>query len=144
MSAVLALVVRMFVSLAVVLALMYVAARLLNRSRGGFGSTPRRRRTRPIRVTPAAGHPAVDQAELEIIGHRPLGKGASIALVRLADRTVLLGVTESNVALLSELKPDAETTADDAVLAAVTQLMPADPEPSSLLDQLRERTVRRA
>jgi flagellar biogenesis protein FliO len=138
-----ALVVRMLVSLAVVLALMYVAARLLNRTRGGLRSVPRRR---PVR-TPAAGGlaiPAARPAELEVVGHRPLGKGASVALVRAGNRTLLIGVTETSVRLLSELEPEADAMPDDAGLAAVTQLVAAGPAPASLLDQLRERTVRRA
>jgi flagellar biogenesis protein FliO len=138
-----ALVIRMLVSLAVVLALMYVAARLLNRSRGGLRSVPRRR---PIRTRAAGGAagPVVRSAELEVVGHRPLGKGASVALVRAGDRTWLIGVTETSVRLLSEIEPEADAMPDDAGLAAVTQLASASQAPASLLDQLRERTVRRA
>lgn len=143
-----AIVVRMLVSLAVVLALMYVAARLLNRTRGGFRPAASRRRPTGGGRATRTRKPALRSAELEIVGHRPLGKGASVALVRAAERTWLLGVTETSVRLLSELDTETghgqDATPDDAGFAAVTHLVPMVSAPVSLLDQLRERTVRRA
>lgn len=141
MSAVVGPLLRMLVSLAVVLALMYIAARLLNRTHG----TPRsvQRPHRPRRRLP--GVAAVPRrTELEVVGHRPLGKGAAVALVRAADRTWLVGVTDTSVRLLSELEPDAEAIPDDAGRVSVAELVPGGAAPVSLLDQLRERTVRRA
>ena len=135
------LLVRMLVSLATVLALMYIAARLLTRTRGSVCSAPRRRRP-GSRPHGAAATPR--RVDLEVFGHRPLGKGASVALVRAANRTWLVGVTDASVRLLSELEPDAEAIPDDAELASVAQLVPGSSAPVSLLDQLRERTVRRA
>ena len=135
------LLVRMLVSLAVVLALMYIAARLLNRTHRSVRSTPRRRGT-GSRPRSAAATPR--RTDLEVVGHRPLGKGASVALVRAADRTWLIGVTDTSVRLLSELEPGIEAIPDDAELASVAQLVPGSSAPVSLLDQLRERTVRRA
>ena len=137
--------VRMLVSLAVVLALMYIAARLLNRTHGSVRSAPRRHRPGSRAAGTAAPPRRVD---LEVVGHRPLGKGASVALVRAADRTWLVGVTDTSVRLLSELEPahepDVGAMPDDAALASVAQLVPGSSAPVSLLDQLRERTVRRA
>jgi flagellar biogenesis protein FliO len=140
-STAVALIIRMLVSLAVVLALMYVAARLIDRTRGG--SRPRRR---PARGSSAVrpGRSVSQSRDLEIVGHRPLGKGASVALVQAADRTWLIGVTETSVRLLSEIPPEADSASDDASPAGVTSLVSTTPTPVTLLDQLRERTVRRA
>jgi flagellar protein FliO/FliZ len=188
MSGMLGPALRMVVSLGIVLALMYVAARLLNRTRGGSAvRVPRR---------PALKHPGLASAlpklghaggrrnarrrpRLEVIARQPLGKAASVAVVRVADRTLLLGVTDSAVHLLSEMDAaafDEQTMSGDgathtdeltaAVGAPIDLVALADsmaksaettseltPEPSararnvssvSVLDLLRERTVRRA
>jgi len=172
---------RMAVSLGIVLALMYVAARLLGRSRGI--APARSARPRAVRMsrrsltsalvssvpTPKRGRrPARRRARLEVIARQPLGKAASVAVVRVADRTLLLGVTDAAVQLLGEMDAaifdDAGVPADLAELAGVAGR--ADPaalespaiaapatgvsaaskmHPSvSVLDLLRERTVRRA
>jgi flagellar protein FliO/FliZ len=83
-----------------------------------------------------------------------LGKSASVAVVRVGDRTMLIGITEANVQLLSEvdaaLFDENEATSELAELAAAAT--PARGESSrdgsrnavSVMDLLRERTVRRA
>lgn len=173
MAAMLGPVLRMLVSLAIVLALMYIAARLMRRTHGGAalrvvgGSRPagvpglaRLAAVKGLRgARPVAGRTAkagrTDRASrrrprLEVLARQPLGKATSVAVVRVADRTLLLGVSDSSVQLLTEL--DAAAFADG--LTAVST--PAPPQAAavnedagsvarvSVLDSLRERTVRRA
>ncbi len=69
---------RLLVSLAVVLGVLWLVARRMNR-RGG------RRRQSPI----------------EILGRQQLGRHSAIALVRVAEQTLVLGVTEGAVSLLT-------------------------------------------
>src|SRR5690242_7353799 len=103
---------RMIVSLGVVLALMYVAARLLARSKGVSTGRPRslRPRRRPLSsvvgsvTTPMRGRrPVADDPTLEVLSRQPLGKAASVSLVRVGDKLLLIGVTDSTVQLLSEI-----------------------------------------
>ncbi|MCY0878390.1 MAG: flagellar biosynthetic protein FliO [Firmicutes bacterium] len=69
-----------------VVALAYVAVRLLKRI--GFG------RTSPSRY-------------LSQIDYLPLGPKRGIALVQVVDRTVALGVTDEGISLLLEISPEA-------------------------------------
>jgi flagellar protein FliO/FliZ len=129
-----ALLVRVVVSLGVVLAIMAGAAAVLRRSgvvgTSGMGKRGLRRRHVPV----------------EVIARHGLSRGSSIAVVRLGERALVLGVTEHQVSLLKELDP--------AELEA-----PPDPEDTGLagpgigagalpwkvaLEQLRDRTVRRS
>jgi flagellar protein FliO/FliZ len=127
------LLLRLVVSLGVVLGIMAVAAAVLRRGRGfslGGG--------RGVRRMPA---------EVEVLHRQPLGKRASLAVVRAGDRGLVLGVTDQSVTLLmtaeaDELAPlhiEAPRTvplggADDA----------AGPTWTVFVEQLRERTVRRS
>lgn len=120
---------RLVVSLGVVLVLMRVAARLLQRS-GGMGG---RRRRGP--------------ADVEVLLRQPLGRRASINVVRAGGRALLLGVTEHSVTLLAEDDPDVLVP-----LAPETPrtASPADGSASAtsawtaVVDALRDRTVRRS
>lgn len=147
---------RMVVSLAIVLALMYIAARLLQRTRGGAPARPSQRRftalASSVKKTKAGRRAARRRAQLDVIARQPLGKSASVAVVRVGDRTMLIGVTDASVQLLSEvdaaLFSEEETTAELAELASAAPA-PASPAASarttvSVMDLLRERTVRRA
>jgi len=146
---------RMVVSLAIVLALMYIAARLLQRTRGGApvrtssgrfaavaASVKKTRSAKPGR------RPARRRTQLELLARQPLGKTASVAVVRVADRTLLLGVTDSAVQLLSELDAalvdDTEVATDLADVATPAVARTGSRTAVSVLDLLRERTVRRA
>lgn len=148
---------RMLVSLAIVLALMYVAARLLSRSRGvspvrKVGGRP----GRPLRASKMRPRrPARRRADLEVIARQPLGKTTSIAVVRIGERNLLLGVTDSSVQLLSDLdasafgavSEDAEMPAGDVPTDLTVHAAAITSEvrmPASVLELLRERTVRRA
>jgi flagellar biogenesis protein FliO len=119
---------------------------------------PTRRRTRRPRA-------ARRRNRLEVLARQPLGKTASVAVVRVAGRTLLIGVTDTAVQLLSEVDATAFDEPDHQVdaapeLAAFSEVHAATlhiPEATttvtttaptaagvSVLDLLRERTVRRA
>jgi flagellar protein FliO/FliZ len=153
---------RMLVSLAVVLALMYFAARLLGRSKG---ISPARRSGKParagspLRAALANSVPRVKRGrrvtrrpmQLEVVARQPLGKAASLAVVRVADRTLLLGVTDTAVQLLTEMDAallEEVEEVEELESTEVAQFAQPSTPPArntvSVLDLLRERTVRRA
>ena len=66
-------------SLLVVLMLMWGAARLLRRPFGGRGSDG-----------------------LAVLGSHQLGRGSSVAVVRVGERALVLGITDQQVSLLGE------------------------------------------
>ena len=82
---------RTALSLIVVLAIVFAASRLLGRSSGHGG-----------------------RGVLDVLARQPLGRTASVAVVRVADRAYVLGVTEDNITLL-----------DDTDLAAMTEIIAA-------------------
>lgn len=77
---------RFFWAMLLVVALAYVAARMLKKI--GLG------RTSPSRY-------------LNQIDYLPLGPKRGVALVQIVDRTVALGVTDQGVSLLMEVNPEA-------------------------------------
>jgi flagellar biogenesis protein FliO len=106
---------------------------------------------------------------LEVLARQPLGKTASVAVVRVAGRTLLIGVTDTAVQLLSEVDaaafdesdaqldhatelnvlselriPEARATQPVAEAPATQSITTAAAAGISVLDLLRERTVRRA
>ena len=150
MSALFGPALRMLLSLGVVLVLMYVAARLLRRTHGGVSvrmprvrSTDGGGRLRALLSAITAklsGGVAVDSSghagsahatrrpgrrrnRLEVLARQPLGKSASVAVLRVAGRTLLIGVTEHSVQLLSEV----DATAFDNIQTTV--LAPHDTDP---------------
>jgi hypothetical protein len=171
MGSVIELLVRLAISMAVVMAVMGLAARLVRRRQGTGPLLPARqtsttgRDSRPGRARSRKPRPA---APLEVIYRRPLSKGAAVSVVEATGRTFLLGVTEHSVTLLAELTGPAAAGAtavpeQGAVgtvhLADVDEWQqtgrmpvrergPAGAETSDnawklTLDSLRERTVRR-
>ena len=142
-----ALLVRVVVSLGVVLTIMWGAAVVLRRSgvTGTAGTSTRRGlRRRPVPV--------------EIVSRHGLTRGASITVVRMGTRALVLGVTEHQVSLLTEIDPaELEAPPQDlsnteAINAGPSNAAgPAGPGIGSgslpwkvALEQLRERTVRRS
>lgn len=121
------LVVRFLLSLGAVLGLMAVVAWAMRRSRGGLGR----------RKTPA----------FEVLTMQPLGRNASLALVVTGGRALVLGIAQGSITLLAERDADEllqdtrppGTGIDDQTGAPLGQ-----GTWTGLLDQLRERTVRRA
>jgi flagellar protein FliO/FliZ len=82
-----------------------------------------------------------DGAVLQVLGRQSLGRNADVTVVALGDRTLVLGVTEHNVSVVTELA----TTVTDAPileLPARTQASSSVPTWRDLLESLRERTVR--
>lgn len=85
---------RLVISLAVVLGLMVGAAWVMRR-RGG-----------PLMRRIGRGLP------LEVMARQSLGRTASVQVVRLGDRAVVLGVTEQQVTYLTEGDPSEFETVD--------------------------------
>ncbi len=75
----LGLVLRLVVSLGIVLALMWLAARLVRGSTAG----------RALGV-------------VELLARQPVGRGSSVAVLRVADRALVVGVTDTQVTLIGE------------------------------------------
>ena len=91
-SSTLLLLLRLGLSLGLVFGLMWVAVRVL-RGRPGL-----------------LGRGAADQ--LEVLERKPLTKNASIAIVRVADQTLAIGVTEHSVTLLTSAPVGADLAAE--------------------------------
>jgi flagellar protein FliO/FliZ len=129
-----ALLVRVVVSLGVVLAVMAGAAAVLRRSGVAGTAVSGRRGLRR-------------KAPVEVITRHGLSRGASVAVVRLGGRALVLGVTEHQVSLLTEIDP-AELEApppDDDVAGPAGPGIGSGALPWKVaLEQLRERTVRRS
>jgi flagellar protein FliO/FliZ len=108
------LLLRLVISMAVVMAVMALAARLVRRrqgtvagprnvtGRGGRGNTANgigamfgRAKSRQARPEPL----------VDVVFRRPLAKGAWVTLVEACGKRFLVGVTEQSVTLLAELPP---------------------------------------
>lgn len=127
-----ALIGRMALSLGVVLVLVAGLARLA-RHRGGLGFGPVRR------------------AKLDVLVRQSVGKSSSLAVVRVGGRELLVGVTPSTISLLLDTEEgalvpsgeaDAEPVGHDGMLPTTQGMFPSSPW-KVMLEQLRERTVRR-
>lgn len=138
---VVALFARLVVSLAIVLGLMWVAARLLARQSGG-------RTTRTSKPVP-----------IQVLARSSLTKNSSVAVVSAAGKALIVGITDQSVTLLGEGDLDALTTAEEEdpattiTAAARTRspwAVPGQPGAAAfspwtaIVDTLRDRTVRRS
>jgi flagellar protein FliO/FliZ len=128
------LVLRIGFSLLVVMGLMWLLARVVRRPLGGRGHGP-----------------------LAVLTRQQLTRGAAVAVVRVADRAMIIGVTDQQVSLLGEADLEAfETHAHEK--RDHLDLPEAHPEGgrgrldgsllspstwSSTVDFLRDRTTRR-
>ncbi|MFN8034880.1 MAG: flagellar biosynthetic protein FliO [Acidimicrobiia bacterium] len=121
------LLVRLGVAFAVVLGLMFWAARLMGRH--GMGTTK------------PSGPSGV---RVEILARRGVSRNASVVVVRAGGKDFVVGVTDTAVNLLGEA--DADAVARQISEAQRTQLPRGAerPNPSwkALLDAVREKTVR--
>jgi flagellar protein FliO/FliZ len=127
-----ALLVRLFVSLAVVIGLMVGGTAFLRRR--GFGGLAPSRLRRPG-VT----------SHVEVLDRKPLGRNASIAVVRAGTKSIVLGVTDSTVTMLTETELD-EIDIEDLAAPRTGRTLDADgssPTWKAALERLRDRTVRR-
>jgi flagellar protein FliO/FliZ len=123
----LALFARLIMSLAVVIGLMWVAANVL-RKRGFSG---------------VAGRRAVRGPQVELLARRPLGRNASITVVRVGDRTLVIGVTDHQVTKLGEVEFEDIDLNEDATWTAPSGGASPASAWKTMLDQMRNRTARR-
>jgi flagellar protein FliO/FliZ len=124
--------IRAILSLGAVVGVMGLAARAM---RGRFG-VPNGPRGTPVRV--------------EVLARQTLGKSASIAVVRAAGKSFVVGITESSVTVLTDADPDvlpplADDRPEDAWTAPLTAgASRARPTWKTLMQVAREQTVRRS
>jgi flagellar protein FliO/FliZ len=125
-AATLALFARLLVSLGVVIGLMWLAARVMRRR--GFGGPTRR--------------PGV---HVDVISRRTLGRNSSIAIVRAGKQGLVVGITDHQITKLADA--DLEEIDLESVEGQWTAQPPGSDGPTptwkAMLEQLRERTVRR-
>ena len=121
---------RLILAMGVVFGVMVLAAKVV-KNRGFAG----------------AGGRKGGRATIEVLARQPFGKTASIAVIRAAGKALVLGVTDTSVTVLAEADPDAldvDLTGSEAQWTAPPGggTRPGQPW-KTLLEQLRERTVRR-
>lgn len=128
------LVVRLGFALAGVLALMWVAAKIL--SRGGLGALSRDNR-------------------VQVLARTPLNRAACVCLVQMADEVLLLGVTEHQVSVLRSRPASDVVELQPAGDERTTVRIPLQPSGrggftltaasrgAELIERLRARTERR-
>jgi len=120
--------VRLLFSLGVVIGLMWVAATVL-RKRGLAPGGQRRTGRGP---------------QVELLARRSLSRNASIAVVRIGERSMVVGITDHYVTKLD----DTEVIEDIELIEGGTNwtVTPGAPSPGTawkaMLDQMRNRTVR--
>ena len=116
---------RLVVSLVVVFALMALAAKVARKR--GLGSS----------------QGASPGTRIEVLARQGLGRTSSVQLVRVAGRTLVLGVTDASVQVLGEADP---------LMLEVEQALSMVPEPATarqtpgwgpLVEFLKDRTARR-
>lgn len=121
---------RLLLSLGVVIGLMWVAANVM-RKRGFTG---------------VAGRGAARGPQLELVARRPLGRNASIAVVRVGDRSIVVGVTDHQVTNLGDIDSDElddiSVNEDNTWTVSSGAKRPASAW-TTMLDQMRNRTARR-
>ena len=80
---------------------------------------------------------------IELVDRQPLGKTQSVAVVRVHDYTLVIGVTEHRVELLSLLEPplDAYSAADDGDVLDLARFENTD-DGDDFFERLRERSAR--
>jgi flagellar protein FliO/FliZ len=124
---------RVTFALGLVLGLMWLSARVLRGRTGGRG-----------------GH------ALEVLARAPLGRNASVAVLRVGDQALVLGVTDQGIAQLGPRITDlTQFQKKEEILSAAKEAegdsAPVDPWRGSILspvtwrtavEALRERTVR--
>jgi flagellar biogenesis protein FliO len=145
MTTMVALLVRLALSMGVVMGVMWAAAHLLKRRQGRLSQFPGAGGAR------RAPRRAKQEAPFEVVYRKPLGKGACVALVEMPGRRLLLGVTEQSVTFLGELPsrgvPDLSAAAEEPTGDAGMATLDGSDRPDNawklVLDSLRERTVRR-
>lgn len=134
------LMVRLFVSLAVVLGLMVLLAAALRKRGIVVGNGGARRARAPMQI--------------DVLARRALGRNAHVAIVRAGTQTLVLGVTDHQVTMLTETSADANDFGDELEVmtgepqgtgfrATTNRGSRGDTAWRAMLDTVRERTVRR-
>jgi flagellar protein FliO/FliZ len=118
---------RLVFSLGVVLALMALAGRFLASRQSGGRLLAARPRNAAIRV----------------LGRHGVGRTASVTLVQVGGRVLLLGVTESSIQVLRELAEEELAQDTEPPDLASQPAAPKFVSVAALLDLARERTTRR-
>ena len=116
---------RMVLSLVVVLGIMVLAAKILKRR--GLTSTR-----------------GAVTGRIEVLARQGLGRTSSVQLVRVGGKTLVLGVTDNQVSVLSEADP-LLLEAELALQQHEESTEPAEPVRPGwgpLIEMLKERTVR--
>jgi hypothetical protein len=126
---------RLVISMAVVMGVMAIAARLLRRNQGSIAG-PGRRGRRAMGMGIGAGPGGLPgsgrsrQARpaplVDVVYRRSLARGASVTVVQAGGQTFLVGVTEQNVTMLAELSPAPAIGASPAGPQAAANGIPAN------------------
>ena len=132
MGSTVSLLLRLFVSLAVVIGIMVFAGAVLRRRGVGL----------------ATGGRSGKRLLVDVVARRGLSRNAAIAIVRVPGKHLVVGVTESSVNLLGELDADAVEAEEAEVQDAPRTALVGGPQApgtawKTLLDTMRDRTVRR-
>jgi flagellar protein FliO/FliZ len=96
-------IVKMVVALAFILGLAYASVYLLKR------------------LLPGVARPGVERVDLFVISQLSLGSRQKVSVVRVHDKTLVLGITEGSITTLAELPtpgPVAQKEADDPKIFA--------------------------
>ena len=138
------LAVRTILSLAVVLGLIWYAGRRLNDSasgRGGDGMLAAwvRKAGGAVGRTPARGRRRAERPAplVAVVGRQAIGPKASVAVVDVGDQRLVLGVSESGIALLTTMAvPEVAVVAEEAAPTLPAPALPAPtvPVPAVLPD----------
>ncbi|HEX5097352.1 MAG TPA: flagellar biosynthetic protein FliO [Acidimicrobiia bacterium] len=132
-----ALFARLIFSMGIVLGLMWIAARVLQRR--GLGPVAKRQ---------------ARAVELELLARKNVGRHASIAVVRAAGQAMVVGITEHEITKLADADLpaiDLEAEQDVAASEAASQGTAAPQQGfatpgqawKAMLEHVREKTVRR-
>jgi len=120
---------RLIFSLAVVIGLMWVAANVL-RKRGFSGANTRRGPRGP---------------NVDLVARRALGRNAAIAVVRVGERSMVIGITDHQVTNLGEVDltdDDIDVNEGNTWTVSSGANGPASTW-KTMLEQMRNRTARR-
>ena len=120
---------RLVFSLAIVLVLMFLVARVMRN-----------------RTMPGGGRIGARRDLLQVVARQPLTRTASIAVVHAVDRALVVGITDHGVSVLAELDVSAfePDDPDGSIPAGPPSSFPSGPSWHGFLDALRERSVRRS
>ncbi len=121
--------VRLIFSLGIVIGLMWIAANVI-RKRG---------------LTPASGRRPGPGVQIEMLARRPMGRNASIAVIRVGDRSIVVGVTDQRITKLDDADIDESELNESGAPWTAPEGSGNGPTSAwkAMLDQMRNRTVRR-